>query len=255
MPAFFSPHHTSCCHCNLHITSTSQQCVNEEHDPKLWFKIFLIYKKYFNFGFLVHESPETAPLIQCSSLLSVSKWKVQSSGLCLLSTTQRKGYFNAPKAVKIKPWSYRCLCSRQKEQGHEWPEPRAKSNSFPQRCPVGGNNNNKKKSPGWAKASVKACSKSEIKPQINGPACLSVPLSLSVLQLQTAQSSFLSWFWLSLCVFCPKYSCPQKHLSRTSVAEQLYSKNKKKVTVKGNTGKTRTPCSNVRRLLPLLFLL
>lgn len=36
----------------------------------------------------------------------------------------------------------------------------------------------KKKSPGWAKASVKACSKSEIKPQINGPACLSVPLSL-----------------------------------------------------------------------------
>lgn len=140
------PHHTSCCHCNLHITSTSQQCVNEERDPKLWFKIFLIYKKYFNFGFLVHESPETAPLIiQCSSLLSVSKWKVQSSGLCLLSTTQRKGYFNAPKAVKIKPWSYRCLCSRQKEQGHEWPKPRAKSNSFPQRCPVGGNNNNNKK--------------------------------------------------------------------------------------------------------------
>lgn len=115
----FSPHHTSCCHCNLHITSTSQQRVNEERDPKHWFKIFLIYKKYFNFGFLVHESPETAPLIiiQCSSLLSVSKWKVQSSGLCLLSTTQRKGYFNAPKAVEIKPWSYKCLCSRQKEQG------------------------------------------------------------------------------------------------------------------------------------------
>lgn len=45
-PPFFLPttHPAACCHRNLHITSTSQQCVNEERDPKLWFKIFLIYK-------------------------------------------------------------------------------------------------------------------------------------------------------------------------------------------------------------------
>lgn len=173
---------------------------------------------------------------------------MQSSGLCLLSTTQRKGYFNAPKAVKIKPWSYRCLCSRQKEQGHEWPEPRAKSNSFPQRCPVGGNNNNKKKSPGWAKASVKACSKSEIKPQINGlsvsAAAPNSPVKFPVLIL-VILVCFLSYILL------PAKASEQDFSGWTA----LFQKWKKKVTVKGNTGKTRTPCSNVRRLLPLLFLL
>lgn len=144
-PPFF-PHHTSCCHCNLHITSTSQQCVNEERDPKHWFKIFLIYKKYFNFGFLVHESPETAPLIiQCSSLLSVSKWKVQSSGLCPLSTTQRKGYLMLQKQSRSNFDPTDVCVQDRKSRGHEWPEPRAKLNSFPQRCPVGGNNNNKKR--------------------------------------------------------------------------------------------------------------
>lgn len=181
---------------------------------------------------------------------------MQSSGLCLLSTTQRKGYFNAPKAVKIKPWSYRCLCSRQKEQGHEWPEPRAKSNSFPQRCPVGGNNNNKKKSPGWAKASVKACSKSEIKPQINGPACLSVPLSLCQCcsSKQPSQVSCLDFGYP--CVFSVLHTLARKSIwAGLQWLNSFIPKWKKKVTVKGNTGKTRTPCSNVRRLLPLLFLL
>lgn len=88
----------------------------------------------------------------------------------------------------------------------------------------------KKKSPGWAKASVKACSKSEIKPQINGPACLSVPLSLCrcCSSKQPSQVSCLDFGYPCVFSVLHTHSCPQKHLSRTSVVEQLYSKNKKK---------------------------